>query len=213
VPPGAVIYTDDVTDMARGAEHWRSYFVTRLCNAICGELDWQDYKEVVERFETYALDTPWGALDFAATHYSPNSIERVSNRIQSLLRFWSALDEYVFVGPVGLNPVSLADLIGYHYRGLLEMWPGDKGGDIPSRLDMAVGAMSTAAPDDIRERMIRALIRLAPKEEALKNDPRLQDPAWLSDHLQRLAPERLDDMSTGLTSGLLGALYDLKQQP
>src|SRR5690606_38700155 len=144
VPAGAVIRTCVATDLQRNVPAWRSYFVSRLCSAICERLDGRDVRDVFLDFENHVVPFAWGALDAAIAQAVTRTRSRQAIRIRTLLLHWEALASFQYVGRAGLTPVSLEALVRHHYGGLLTMWSGAAGGDLQATLLSAVSRMEWA---------------------------------------------------------------------
>lgn len=212
VPDAAVVYAHEATDLLRKVPQWRSYFVSRLCDAVLAKLGWNEHVTVAQEFETHVLQTPWGALDAAVTRAAPFSVGSVTRRIDSLLRFWEPLDTLRYVGPMGAAPVPLAELAGFCYAGPLGMWRDRPPGEVRQDLRAAVDAMNAAGPGERQDRLVRVLAGLAGAEERLREEPRLTDPGWLREQVRQLPDAERDELYPGQESRLLRVLYDLARK-
>jgi hypothetical protein len=202
IPAGTVVRTNDVTDFKPDVPQWRVYFTRLLAEAVNDALGWQNYTQVNADFETFTLQFPWGALDAAVEHVFPNSIAKVSQRIQAVLSFWMPLGLLRYVD-TNLNPINLAQLMGNHYGSLLEMWLDRRSNDIRTDLQRAVDVMQDSRHEVVRDKIIALLSLLARKDRRIRNRERLIDPVWLDQEVSKLEPATFESMATGYVPDLL----------
>lgn len=208
----SVIYTCDKTDLYKNEKQWRLYFIDRLCDLILEKLNWKDFQEVACDFEDYMLGNAWGALAFSISGIPPNSIKRVTLRIEALTRFWEILESLNYVGPQSILTLPMSDLMSTCYSGFLKMWLDEPTDDILTNLHKAIYAINNANENEQHNRLVNILCNLALEEESLREDLRLSDPSWISSKINQIPSEALENIMTGNESHLLGVLYDLKEE-
>lgn len=202
ISAGTVVWTNNISDLRPEVAQWRTYFTRRLAEAIDDALDWENYAQVNADFEAFTLKFPWGALDAAVAHVFPNSIARVSRRIESVLTLWMPLDSLRYVDR-DLRPIDFAQLMRNHYGSLLEMWLDRHSTDLRTDLKRAVDVMQGSREEVVRSKVVAALSHLAREDARICNRDRFGDPVWLSEEVSKLRPEIFDNMATGYMPDLL----------
>ena len=210
VEPGSTVYTFEVTDLDRTPPRWRLYFVERLATAVREAAEWDDPGAIRSAFERHVQAFPWGALSTALNHGYPNSIDRVSERITSLLSFWEVLDRlrYVDRGPVRV--VHLAEVVSGNFRGLIDMWCDQQTGNVRSDLANAVVAMKRASRSEVSARLVRALAAVARSDRRTRDWPTLVNPESIAKKIGTIEAEILLDLETGYEPYLLRQLFILE---
>ena len=194
VPPGEVLMLDPVADpnlIPRPG--WRLYMLCEASRSLNGGVPKEERQRIKEAFESFCLNSPWGALDSIVSRPTTSGVERMARRLAALLRFWDVLQgpRYGYVpsatrtfadlsGPA--NPRTLAEIIVYIYGMTLEAWCPGGPASMDGQLSSMVWRMAGAPPEmtletwcpggagAVREHLARTVERLgrATREECME---------------------------------------------
>ena len=212
VPPGEVLILHSGADSNLvPLPRWRPYMLhgvfTRLSEGVASEAR----PRMEEVFESFCLETPWGALAHAVSPLPPRSAQRMARRFGALLRFWPELQ-----GPRHAlwfeRPYTLEELVEDLYGPTLEAWCPENFTSVRERLSLLVERLARAT----REECVRALLRMIPTlvqgNADLQHREALRDPGFLRERLAALPPGHWEDVSGTCRSALNGRLYAWDRQ-
>ncbi|QEV21594.1 hypothetical protein [Streptomyces alboniger] len=208
VPEGALVFVDEVGDLAGDRPGYRLHAVPVLLSNVQEALGWRDAEDVEDAFEAAVETTGWGALALIATSRASVGVSALRTRLTTLLRCWEELAglRYVDFAPA---PVTLSELVGERCAGLTAMWlpdgaaTGDPRRDLPTALDALEGA-------DEETRTARSLERMAVLADG---NPRIRhldattEPDLLREELDALEPREREAIAAGFAHPALAVLY------
>ncbi len=194
----------DVIPRAR----WRiQIFADTLWGLIQGVPQEQDERmEAV--FESFCLNTPWGALHQAVNPTSPRSAERMARRFTALMRFWDVLQgpRYAYSADDTLH--TLDSLMARIYHETMEAWCPGGPASVREHLALTVERMTHATREDCLQAILRVIPFVVRTNTDLKHPEVLVDPGFLRESLASLGPKDWEDASSADVYAVNGLLYD-----
>jgi hypothetical protein len=150
-------------------------------------------------FVPFVCRTAWGAVSAAAIDLLLNSIEFTVPRIEGVLRFWEALDTLKYID-FHERPISLVELMVFHFHGHVAMWVDHPTGNIRTDLQTAIDQMRQASADEIHVRLIKRLREYVDIDKDLKNREWLKSPGVIEAGLEakrQIGQDWYDDLTSG----------------
>ncbi|HEX5749067.1 MAG TPA: hypothetical protein VFZ09_22690 [Archangium sp.] len=196
VSPGEVLV------MHAGAEdfdwahpRWRVHLFAEVSTHLDEGVQKEKRQRMEGVFESFCLNTPWGALHHAVSPPPPWSAARMANRLASLLRFWEVLQAPRYALWSG-KKYTLEELMEDLWRKTLEAWC--PGGPLAVRehLALTVERMAHATREECQEAVLRLIPVLVEGDNDLKHPEVLRDPGFLRERLRALPPEKFEDVSS-----------------
>lgn len=196
VATGETVFLKEVSDFSWSKPAWRLYSRASLTEQILRRRNYKESDQVAQAFESFTVDSPWGALGAAVDHFFPNTIEVVTARICGVLHHWEALETLRYVDHK-TEPVSLSEVMASHFSVTFRMWLPERTANVRDELEASVAAMRRASPAEQMERVVEMLGLLALENRHVKNRTLLSDPTRLRALVSELPPEELEGMATG----------------
>lgn len=164
-------------------------------------------------FVKFVCRYSWGAVAMATRRCLFNEIEFTIPRVEGILRFWEALDTLKYID-VYQRPISLAELISFHFQGAVAMWVDQPSGNLRTDLQTAIDQMRHAPAEEIHRRLIKRLRDYVDIDKDLKNREWLKSPGVIEAALQeerQVGQEWYDDLTSGQMSAHGGFLSLLQR--
>jgi hypothetical protein len=166
--------------------------------------------------------TPWGALSECATMRSPTTVDMVTKRGRALLAQWESLAKLRYIGrpkamPTivtfpGLNQddIGFDELVKELFDGPLALW-GPQLGSTRMRLEHALETMASASFDDVRDKLVDVMTKMAHENPRTKGT-HVDDRQAIARHLDALPEDERAELVPGVLSALMTSLYALLRQ-
>jgi hypothetical protein len=167
----------------------------------------EEYPRARKAFESFSLNSSWGALYHAVSPPPLRSAERMARRFAALLRFWDVLQGPRYAYRVPDTHHTLDGLMEYIYRETLEAWCPGGPASVREHLALAVERMARATREDCKEAVLRMIPRVIRANADLKHREELNDPEFLRERLDALRPDDFEDISGAYRYAVNGALY------
>ncbi|WP_224250290.1 hypothetical protein [Hyalangium gracile] len=212
IPAREVVIAHELVDFQHEQPTWRLYLFSRVISSLCEALDWQNSFQVDDEFEAFCRETPWGALYFTLSQKAPLSAERMSLRLQAVLRSWEPLQSARYLFKKLDAVLSLEDLLLESSDWVMDAWCPKDDGSVRTRLELAADRMSRATREDCIEAILRQMPRALEFVRGLKHRDLLADPSFQRQRLTLLTPEAFERLSAACTSDLLGQVYAWDRQ-
>lgn len=194
---------DELLVMDSGAEpdiipraRWRLYLFTRASLGLDEDLAPEQRQRMKEAFESFCLNTPWGALCEAARPSLPRNAEHMARGFAAVLRFWETCrgPRYA-VNPLGIHS-SFEDLMDSLHRTTLEAWCPGGPASVREHLSLTVERIARATRRDCEEAVLRAIPLVTETDTGLKHRELLRDPDFLRERLAALSPQEFESVSS-----------------
>lgn len=191
----------DVLPQAR----WRIYMFVSVLSALNEEVVEEEYPRVREAFESFCLNTPWGALYHAVSPPPLRSAQRMARRLDALLRFWDVLQgaRYAY-WPFRTD--TLEELVEFIYGQTLEAWCPGGATSVREHLALMVERMTRATRGECIEAVLRVIPSVVKANTDLKHREVLGDPHFVRERLAELSPEDFEEVSSAYRYAVNGAL-------
>ena len=160
-----------------------------------------------DTFESFCLSTPWGTLDYTVSPSPPRSVERVANRLASVLRFWEVLQGPRYAFWPG-RTYTLEELMEDIYRKTLEAWCPGGPPSVREHLALTVERMARATREECLEAVLRVMPSVVEMDTDLKHREELRDPGFLRERLSALPPKKFEELSSAYSYALSIQLWD-----
>ncbi|WP_375769306.1 hypothetical protein NR798_00060 [Archangium gephyra] len=207
------VLSGEVLVMHSGAEgfdwaqpRWRMHLFGDVFMDLNEGVPKQERQRMRDTFESFCLSTPWGTLDYTVSPSPPRSVERVANRLASVLRFWEVLQGPRYAFWPG-RTYTLEELMEDIYRKTLEAWCPGGPPSVREHLALTVVRMARATREDCLEAVLRVMPAVVEANTHLKHREVLSDPDFLRERLSVLAPEDFEDVSSADRYAVNGQLY------
>jgi hypothetical protein len=207
VPPGEVLIMHSGADSNLvPLPRWRPYMLHSVFTSLSEGVPSQERPRMEEVFESFCLETPWGALVHAASPLPPRSAERMARRLGALLRFWPVLQ-----GPRYAlwfeRPYTLEELFKDLYGPTLEAWCPEASTSVHAHLVLLAERLARATREDCMRAVLRVVPALVRANADLQHREELCDMDFLRERLAALSPEDWEDASGACRYALNGLLY------
>jgi hypothetical protein len=207
------VLSGEVLVMHSGAEgfdwahpRWRMHMFGDVFMDLNEGVPKEERPRMRDTFESFCLSTPWGALDYTVSPSPPRSVERVANRLASVLRFWEVLQGPRYAFWPGRKD-TLEELMEDIYRKTLEAWCPGGPASVREHLALTVERMARATREDCLEAVLRVMPVVVEANTHLKHREVLSDPDFLRERLCVLPPEDFEDVSSADRYAVNGQLY------
>lgn len=195
------VATGSLLEMQSGAvfdgtphARWRVHLLDDVFLHLHEGVPSQDRPLVWEAFESFCLNTPWGALFLAVAPYPPRSAKHTARRLGALLRDWETLENFRYAIWLARED-TLEELMRHIHRETLNAWCPGGPASMREHMALVVERMSRAT----REECVEAVLRVAPvlvaANTGLGHRAVLGDPDFLREQLAMLPPEDFEDLS------------------
>ena len=206
VPPGEVLLMHSGADFDSGDSRWRVHMFGGVFMDLNEGVPKEERQRMRDAFESFCLSTPWGALDYTVSPSPPRSVERVANRLASVLRFWEVLQGPRYAFRPGRKD-TLEELMEDIYRKTLEAWCPGGPASVREHLALTVERMARATREDCLEAVLRVMPVVVEANTHFKHREVLSDPDFLRERLSVLPPEDFEDVSSADRYAVNGQLY------
>jgi hypothetical protein len=196
VPPGEVLIVHSGADSNLiPLPRWRIHLFADVFIGLSDSVPEEQHASLEEAFESFCLSTPWGALYHAVSPPSPRSAERMSRRLDALLRFWDALQvpRYAYWFE---RPYALDELVKDIYGVTLEAWCPEGATTVREHLTLTVERMSHATRDDCMNALLRLMPALVKTDREFKHREVLIQLDFLRERLAALPPKDFERVSS-----------------
>ena len=207
IPPGEPL------EMISGAEfdgsprpRWRIHMFVNAFMSLNEGVPKEDYPRARESFESFCLNTPWGAIYPAVSPPPPRSAERMARRFTALLRFWDVLQGPRYAYRLPDTHHTLDNLVEYIYRETLEAWCPGGPASVREHLSLAVERMARATREDCQEAVLRVIPSVVRANTHLKHREVLSEPGFLRQRLGALSPKDFESFSSADRYAVNGSL-------
>jgi len=208
VPPGEVLVMDSGADSNLiPRPRWRLYMLHSVFMSLNDGVPDEECQRMEEAFESFCLNTPWGALGYTVSPLPLRSAERMARRLAALLRFWDVLQgpRYAFWFD---RTYTLEELMDDLYGQTLKAWCPGSPASVREHIVLVVERMARATREDCVEAVLRVIPVLVQADVHIKHREELSDPDFLRERLATLSLEDWEDVSSAhryAVSGLLCA--------
>jgi hypothetical protein len=209
VPPGEVMVMHAAAEGFDWAlPRWRMHVFIEVFTRLEEDVPEEELPRMREAFESFCLNTPWGAIYHAVTQSPHRSAERMASRLASVLRFWEVLQGLRYAFWSFEQKYTLEELMDDIYRMTLEAWC--PGGPAPVRehLSLMVERLSRATREECLEAVLRVMPGIVELNTDLKNREVLGDPDFLRERLSALPPEKFERISSAYKYAVSRQLWD-----
>ena len=206
VPPGEILVVRLGAEFDMGLTRWWMHIFVEVFMGLNEGVPKEERPRMRDAFESFCLNTPWGALDYTVSPSPPRSVERVANRLASVLRFWEVLQGPRYAFWPGRKD-TLEELLEDIYRKTLEAWCPGGPASVREHLALTVERMARATREDCLEAVLRVMPVVVEANTHLKHREVLSDPDFLRERLCVLPPEDFEDVSSADRYAVNGQLY------
>ncbi len=207
VPPGEVLVVRSAAEFDSTRTRWWVHLFGEVFINLDEGVPEEEHQHMRESFESFCLSTPWGALYYAVSSPSPQSAERMANRLASVLRFWDVLQGPRYAFWLG-KKYTLEELMEDIYGKTLEAWCPGGPASVREHLAQTVERMSRATREECMEAVLRVIPVLVEVDTDLKHREVLCDPGFLRERLSALPPKKFEDFSSADKYAVTGQLWD-----
>jgi hypothetical protein len=186
---------------------WRVHMFLSIFSSVDEGIPEEERQRTEAAFESFCLNTPWGALYHAVSPPSLQSAERMANRLASLLRFWDVLQGPRYAFWSFDQKYTLGELMDDIYRMTLEAWCPGGPASVREHLALMVERMARATRADCEEAVLRVIPAVMETNPDLKHREVLSDPDFLRERLSAFPPERFERFSSACRYDVNGQLY------
>ncbi|HEX8820524.1 MAG TPA: hypothetical protein VF794_11410 [Archangium sp.] len=195
VPPGEVLVMRPGAEFDLNGTRWWMHMFVGVFTSLDECIQKEARQRTEEAFESFCLNTPWGALYHAVSPPPLRSAERMANRLASVLRFWDVLQGLRYAFWFG-KKYTLEELMEDIYRKTLEAWCPGGPASVREHMALTVEHMSRATREDCLEAVLRVIPVLVKVDTDLKHREVLGDPGFLRERLCALPQEDFEDFSS-----------------
>ncbi|WP_373371898.1 hypothetical protein [Archangium lansingense] len=207
VPPGEVLVMHSGADFDTGDPRWRMHVFVEVFMGLNEGVQKEERQHTRDAFESFCLNTPWGALYHAVSPPPPQSAERMANRLASVLRFWDVLQGLRYAFWSFDQKYTLEELMDDIYRKTLEAWCPGGPASVREHMALTVERMARATREDCEEAVLRVIPVVVEANTDLKHREVLSDPDFLRERLSALPLKKFEDISSAYKYAVNGQLY------
>ncbi|EPX59115.1 hypothetical protein D187_003492 [Cystobacter fuscus DSM 2262] len=193
--PGEVLVMHSGAEFGAPRDCWRMHMFVGIFLDLNEGVQEEERLHARAAFETFCLNTPWGALYHAVSPPPPRSARRIADRLASVLRFWDVLQGPRYAFWSFDDDYTLEALMDDVWRKTLEAWC--PGGPAPLRehLALTVERVAHATREECLEAVLRVIPLIVEGDNDLKHPEVLRDPGFLRERLSALPPEKFVSLS------------------
>jgi hypothetical protein len=207
VPPGEELVMHSGAEFDLGRTRWWMHMFVDVFMSLDEGVPEEEHQRARDAFESFCLNTPWGALYHAVSPPPPHSAERMAKRLASLLRFWEVLQGPRYAFRFG-KKYTLEELMEDIYRKTLEAWCPGGPASVREHLSLTVERMAHATREECLEAVLRVMPTVVEMDTDLKHREVLSDPGFLRERLSALPPKKFEELSSAYTYALSIQLWD-----
>jgi len=197
VPLGEVLVMHSGADFdSTPRPRWRIHLFPGVFTSLNDSVPEETCQRLDEAFESFCLNTPWGALALAVAPPPPRSAKRMARRLAALLHFWGMLQGPRYAFWSFEQKYTLEELVEDLYGTTLAAWCPGEHSSVRELLSLTVERMARATREECMEAVLRAIPALVEVDTEFKHREVLSDPDFLRERLSSLPPRDFESFSS-----------------
>ncbi|HYO58443.1 hypothetical protein [Archangium sp.] len=195
VQPGEVLMMHSGAEFGAPQACWRMHMFVGVFMDLNEGFQQEERSHARAVFESFCLNTPWGALYHAVSPPPPRSAERMAGRLASVLRFWDVLQGPRYAFWSFDDDYTLEALMEDIWRKTLEAWCPGGPAAVREHLALTVERMAHATREERLEAVLRVIPLIVQGDKDLKHPEVLSDPGFLRERLSALPSDKFVSLS------------------
>lgn len=212
VLPGETVITHMGAEFLAPTASWRLHPFIEVFTNLGHGLPAPERQRIEEAFETFCLETCWGALYYCVAPPPKRSAARMARRMAALLRFWEVLKGPRYVFWSHDQQVTLEGLVQDIYGKTLEAWCPSGFTSVHGHLSLTVERMARATRPECEEAVLRVISSLVATNSEFKHRDVLGNPDFQREQLTTLPPNDFESVSSAYRYAVNGLVYAWDRQ-